>query len=910
MMMKYHDFELILTSHGDNKVSVFYELENLSSDEPVEYEGKLSPENNIAVDIAELIEEGRNIAAVLFPTKQIQTRFRELWQEKGAIRLRLTYSGSDMDVEKLMGIPWEYVYLGKTKKEDKEDKYDYLLGIREDISIVHGLKQPAGATRLSAAVDRLKVEMKYFSYLDEADKRDDDTVNSVHKIFQNFIGEFGRLTTLFNCSNISNPEPSRIEAHPGVKAEEEDVMVALRTDHLIHLTGHGQTNAILLGDGRLTLNELLNTFRFTPKLNLKAVILLSCNSGDGHSIATALHKAGVPMVIGMTRTIHFGPAGNFVDGFYKALAAWPSAGLEKAIVNGRQSIFQEGVSRQQWHVGFGLPRLFLNSSDGVLIKEDHLFGSEEMVKHFRDYVDRVITKIKNSRTSTSNTEDYQKKLKEWLQEGLARWFFVSGKPGSGKSTQIVRFIHENSQLIYHFCFTDQPETGDPLTFIQYSLVPQLRQYFGEQYFDWCPRHKFPLLTGNAKDALIDFVYIPLSEAKQRGKEPPVIVIDGLDFIPPGHGFNNSILGLLYNHRDQLDQVARFLVSADVDEDNEWTKQILDTITELTHQVTPLDILPPFGISIPLFEEMVERFKLLFSEGDNASTNTLSLVEGALPQSLNKLYESALTIAKHARLHEGWEDKVQQFLDVITLAYEPLLPCDVAAIIDVKDDEMDKLLETLWPFLADRQKHHSLKLFHHSLRDYLRRDMQHQNRDMTAHKLFIEAFRPQGEWVKKPDWASLCGTEWQRRCAPNNCQDNTSKQNNLLTPGYVRRYLSYHAYECYRGTPRGDTEARREQARDFLKLICNPGFRTVRLVEVGRDAVVQDIRNALRVVYTEYALGCSDKEDNPAVEAIDRIMASNKFDLQNLEQQLRVDPKAGVPTLFEFLDLDPERWEEC
>jgi hypothetical protein len=63
-----------------------------------------------------------------------------------------------------------------------------------------------------------------------------------------------------------------------------------------------------------------------------------------------------------------------------------------------------------------------------------------------------------------------------------------------------------------------------------------------------------------------------------------------------------------------------------------------------------------------------------------------------------------------------------------------------------------------------------------------------------------------------------------------------------------------------------------------------------------------------VVYTEYALSSTD---NRTFEAIDRIMAANEFDAQNLEQKLR-SPKAeeptGVPVLFKFLGLDSELWK--
>jgi hypothetical protein len=66
-------------------------------------------------------------------------------------------------------------------------------------------------------------------------------------------------------------------------------------------------------------------------------------------------------------------------------------------------------------------------------------------------------------------------------------------------------------------------------------------------------------------------------------EPPVIVIDGIDFIPSGHSPDNSILGLLLRYRDELDDVARFLVTTDAAEEYTTLKEGL--VSEDIHRLT-------------------------------------------------------------------------------------------------------------------------------------------------------------------------------------------------------------------------------------------------------------------------------------------------------------------------------------
>jgi hypothetical protein len=122
--------------------------------------------------------------------------------------------------------------------------------------------------------------------------------------------------------------------------------------------------------------------------------------------------------------------------------------------------------------------------------------------------------------------------------------------------------------------------------------------------------------------------------------------------------------------------------------------------------------------------------------------------------------------------------------------------------------------------------------------------------------------------------------------------------------YARRYLSSHAYECYQATEPQNKKARRTRANDFLKLACAPGFRTVRLVEVGLQAALEDVQRALRAAFVEYAL-LTDAESPRALAAFDHLLTAISTDddsaLVSLEETLRRE-NGGVPALLEFLGL--------
>ena len=322
-------------------------------------------------------------------------------------------------------------------------------------------------------------------------------------------------------------------------------------------------------------------------------------------------------------------------------------------------------------------------------------------------------------------------------------------------------------------------------------------------------------------------------------------------------------------------------------------------------------------TLPLFEQMLNRFGSIIQGDvpDEIKSPQLEADEWTSPFGLEKLYDYVLEIVRYPRNGlNWWSEKVRQFLDVVAVSSAPLSSHDVAAIIDLDEGQHDLLLKTLDPFFADRNEDPGIRFFHHSLKKHILRDMFEHNRDTTTHQLFVEAFRPNSlEWYdENVDWLELTGTNWHSYIKSGGSTLNNNdlpKPTTSVVPNYARRYLVYHSYECYRGTQWSDQRVRSSRADDFLKLVCAPNFRKIRLDEVGRDAVVQDIRNALRVVYAEFLY---KSKDGRFVENIDQILAANEFDIQSLEQQLQsgqfLDHEKRVAELLKFLNLNPKLLE--
>jgi hypothetical protein len=233
--------------------------------------------------------------------------------------------------------------------------------------------------------------------------------------------------------------------------------------------------------------------------------------------------------------------------------------------------------------------------------------------------------------------------------------------------------------------------------------------------------------------------------------------------------------------------------------------------------------------------------------------------------------------------------------VLSVAYEPLTPDVATRLIGLspKREKIDDLIEKIKPFRSTSSVYGSKLAWYHAgiKKSLLDRPDRPQGR-AAAHELFVKAYRPrEGNWAKITDWSKLF---WEE----------VSEEASEEASRYAQCYLDSHAYECYQATEPQNKKARRTRANDFLNLVCAPGFRTVRLIEVGLQAALEDVQRALRVAFVEYAL-LTDVESPRVLAAFDRVLAvigaGDDSALIDLEQTLRRD-NGGVPALLKFLGL--------
>jgi hypothetical protein len=397
-------------------------------------------------------------------------------------------------------------------------------------------------------------------------------------------------------------------------------------------------------------------------------------------------------------------------------------------------------------------------------------------------------------------------------------------------------------------------------------------------------------------------------------------------MPSGQHPDNSILHLLLRYRDELDDVARFLITADsvvedgqpkkedsLEEDEkkqaeEEAKQVAREINSVLKDVFRLtyhqkDASPDLTIGqhasgepnkpLILFQEMKENFNKAFKNFPEIQDDEW-----------NDLFRVAIEAAKNDYKGLNYaEEKVNRLLDVVALTCEPLRADDVAATLKLKNDseEMQNLLNILRPFFKGNPHTDTLILYHTRLKKYILYDMDlwHRRTAALTHELFVEAFLPQeGDWKKINNWTELSETNWERLSSPHPAEPMSR---------YVKRYLVHHAYQSYITTPWRCPKARWRRAKNFLNLVCDPGYRTVRLAEVGQEAAVEDLWNGLRVIYTEYIHGLSAENNEKAMIAFNRLMAAKESStdrhnkLIELERNLRRGKK-NVGALWEFLEL--------
>lgn len=881
----YYDFKLILSWEGDNdkgEISVTYpplsgettktfiKLDN--------YAKRNSTQRNI--------ELGQQIAKLL-PIK-IREEFERIRKHHKAVRLRFIYPDNEEQRDALLKVPWEYICPPDGPISVHEWPF---LALHNNISIVHSIDGYQTRQARAPLKKDQKLKIKYLSHLAGLDE----------ELYESFREELKPIEDILD---------SKIRSHP---AERQNFRTALIDAHIVNLVCHGGSTSISLADqDGFTAQDLRqyilqNNSQPTP-LTAKLVLILACHSAtpSSHSdtIVETLHqKSNIPMVVGTTDAVHpKNEIERFMNGLYNAFANRPWISLERAVVAGRQTIRR--ASSEGWEGRFGDFRVFLNGGDDfAIIDEDFLSASPEPLASsvFKKHIENK-TKINNGQPEIKKSTPPS--LEFWYKaEGSVSskpWYLVGGEAGSGKSTQIAWWVDEkrnetdkNNQLIYHFCLYNHRETLSALAFVRDSLMPQLKQLYEnagktevyQAYQANWPTGKFPRLVNNADDALRYFFIDPLRELKTKETyQPLVIVIDGIDIMPP-NGLEESILRLLLDHRDELQEVARFLITVDfVDaEIPGWQRDqaVLEEVFTLTRNVNADWITSPNSQDeLKLLKDMQESF------GKKSFGNEI--------YSLDQLLESA--VAKAKKDFRGKSKNLQSFLNVVALAREPITLEQVAQIVGISEADKKELIEILLSFMA-RDMEDSinkplenelqaiyrneklLRLFHVRIKNYILKTMS-SSQIAATHAGFVKAMEPKYEHqvnIAQDAFAILPGKPGFTFSEPEPLSS------------YAKRYLAYHAYESYVTTPIADSE-RVHRAGVFLNLICDPVYATYRLKEPGLRAFVQDLWNGLRVIYTEYLHSSVPANHRQVKHIFDKLIAANE---PHSIQRRRLQEMAGA-----------------
>ena len=823
--------------------------------------------------IDDFVDEGIKIANVLIPEGQIREGFIELLQAHSPLRICIHYPLSDPDsVRKLLEIPWELAYIALDRETAQSlgvDKDYPFLGMADKVSIVHSLA-------LSSAENSS-------SYSSKADERDLQLPVKVHylgwfkdegltqSLFDDFEQEF-TVRAVPDIIKLDNFQFNNFHRRKVPIAEPASVTRALQDADLVHIICHGDGDSLQLDGDNLTVNDLKSR---SSKFKARAAVLVSCNSGDGAmNIARTLHEEGVPLVIGMTNWIHFDDADRFIDGFYKAFTAHPYHDLESIISAGRREMFKEGKEGSaEYRVSWFFPRLFMSGSESQLIHSDKLFGSNDLLDRFNDIIGRSAQEIiapeglEERIDPKPQIDSYVKKLLDWARGKLSSTFFcVKGPSENEKEWLVTNFISEMQNhpakddplLAYHFCnINDSLKITSSFTFVKDSLIPQLEGLLGEEYrgSKVVKNAGFPYQENNIKEALKDFVIQPLIELNRK----LVIIINDIDFVHPKQDPDTSILSFVKQNIDWLrshGETLRLIVTG-LDPLTKLDTKARHNLDLATHAklVTALNGLSDQDGALFLFSQMKQNIlnnKLLHNTFYKDSPQGGSHV----------LYDWIIKTTK-AKYSDS-EEEIKSLLDIIALAYEPLLPCDAAALIGVECSAVINWLEMLKPLFREYSPETPLVFSHSSIEKYLLRKIESENRAVAVHNLFVDAFRPQDGWAQMMDWINLCGSKWQQRRFPDKCIgqiSNESAKNSPMEPmaRYVRRYLVHHAHQAFL-----ESESDR-----YLDLISDPGYRTVRFFEAGLEEALQDIRK-----------GVANKNDSLKLQDI------NDEKLKEVEKKLR------------------------
>lgn len=460
-------------------------------------------------------EAGTFLFDTFFPEEEpLGKEFRQVLKENNRVRLRLFYPPSSGDpddpatgqVNELLDIPWEYLYFDEAGSRPNGNGF---LGTYDRFSLAHCLIPLPFPQSENPLVKTLPIQAACLTP-EEEDRQ----------VFLNYFSDVQSDLVVKNRQNI-------IRLEEFLEAEEQDLREVFQRFHLVQYLGHGSTTSLFLDDNETALvKELEELFNDTTTIRAKVIVLCACESGDKfQSVAGFLHRAGIPVVIGMARSVSKVTARRFMETFYGQLAA-RACSIEEALANARNELLEyEDADSELLRLDWGLPRLYLGSEHTNLIDREQLYRPV-----YSNLFDRFETFRKDLLKKRGDVEGlqiapWQQDLESWIEGHEMGILYLSGRSGSGKSTEIARLLDKytpaaragSPKVVYHICFdTGGDVSNHPLVFSRDSLFPQLEAVFNANLFhSWLRPEVFPLTMYKAREAFFDLVIEPIQKALRQ-----------------------------------------------------------------------------------------------------------------------------------------------------------------------------------------------------------------------------------------------------------------------------------------------------------------------------------------------------------------------------------------------------------
>jgi hypothetical protein len=387
-MLRYEDFELVLTQEGDRhmaevrrspagpseKVAIHWPFDDDQHEvlllrlENAVLKGRgsrsglvslVTPEEKVlrefGGDVFQALFEGSHSVAKKFASSIDKVR------STNDLGLRVVLR---VDAPKLANLPWEYMFEASfdTSKADAENKHKYLC-LRRLSPIVRFLNAAGALTTLHVQGPLRILGMICNPATEEWRKLDaEDERHRIQNALQDQI----------NAGTV------HLEWVRGSSYDDLFEMMQSGPWHVFHFIGHGgterytdehgnaQTTGFVVmkdsmsGAAKVSADHLGWLLETDGQLRL--AVLNCCDSAQGSSgvssVGAALVHSGVPHVVAMQYAITDGSAARFGGAFYKALVGRKC--IEEAVTHARR--FMAYTSNIEW----GIPVVFTRTGPGVL----------------------------------------------------------------------------------------------------------------------------------------------------------------------------------------------------------------------------------------------------------------------------------------------------------------------------------------------------------------------------------------------------------------------------------------------------------------------------------------------------------------------------------------------------------------